>query len=66
MSQSYCISPCDADPSFALEAQPSFAPGLLSVGMLIPSSALSQDYCSEAHLTRRLNDLGCKNVIKVG
>ena len=28
-------------------------------------SFLSQDYCSEAHLTRRLNDLGCKNIINV-
>ena len=26
---------------------------------------LNKDYCSEAHLTRRLNDLGCKNVINV-
>lgn len=28
-------------------------------------SAIFQDYCSEGHLTRRLNDLGCKNVINV-
>lgn len=29
------------------------------------TSSFFQDYCSEAHLTRRLNDLGCKNVINV-
>ena len=28
-------------------------------------SSFFRDYCSEAHLTRRLNDLGCKNVINV-
>ena len=28
-------------------------------------SRFFRDYCSEAHLTRRLNDQGCKNVINV-
>ena len=31
----------------------------------VKAKILRQDYCSEAHLTRRLNDLGCKNVINV-
>lgn len=29
------------------------------------TSSFFNDYCSEAHLTRRLNDLGCKNIINV-
>ena len=28
-------------------------------------SSFFKDYCAEAHLTRRLNDLGCRNVINV-